>query len=109
MVASIFAWFVFSRVASPESDADEKRLDVYTCCCILGYSLVPLVIHALGSLMLPRRSPATLLMAVIAVLWSSHTAAMFFVKKYRGLRNQYFIVLYPCFLMYTAFVLLTLY
>lgn len=109
VVASLFAWFVFSRIAGPESDADEENLDVYSCCCILGYSMLPLVLHALGSLLLPRRSTATLVTAMIAVLWSAHTATKLFVHKWRGLRSSYPIIMYPCTLMYTAFVLLTLY
>jgi len=52
-VASVLIWFVLqSMVGSDHPDA--KSLDLYTCCCLLGYSLVPMVFHAVLALLLPR-------------------------------------------------------
>lgn len=75
----------------------------------MGYSLLPLVLHAVGSLLLPRRSVVAMVFAAVAVIWSSQTAARLFVHRTPALRGQLSIVLYPCLLMYTAFALLTLY
>lgn len=75
----------------------------------MGYSLLPLVLHAVGSLLLPRRSVFAMLFAAVAVIWSSQTAARLFMHRTPALRGQLSIVLYPCVLMYTAFALLTLY
>jgi hypothetical protein len=90
-------------------DPDSRALDVYSCCCLLGYSLLPLVLHALASLLLPRQSTASLCLAAAAVVWSSWTAAKLFVHRSVALQGQLQLVIYPCLLMYTAFALLTLY
>jgi protein YIPF5/7 len=109
VVGSILIWFVLSRIAGPEAEAEERSLDLYSCCCLLGYSMLPLVLHALLSLLLPRRSTAALVAAIVAVAWSAHTAARLFVHRCSAFKGLYWIVLYPCALMYTAFALLTLY
>lgn len=35
-------------------DPDATSLDLYSCTCLLGYALLPLVLHALLALALPR-------------------------------------------------------
>jgi len=107
VVGSTLIWFILSSIAG--SDTDSRSLDLYSCCCLMGYSLLPLVLHALGSLLLPRRSMVTVALAAVAVLWSSQTAARLFVHRSSALRGQLFIVMYPCVLMYAAFALLTVY
>jgi hypothetical protein len=107
VLGSGLLWFVLSSMAG--SDTDGRELDVYSCCCLLGYSLLPLVLHALAALLLPRRSPASAGMAVAAVAWASRTAAKLFVKRTPALDGQLPLVLYPCVLMYSTFALLTLY
>ena len=107
IVGSALIWFILSSIAGHETDG--RSLDLYSCCCLLGYSLLPLVLHAVGSLLLPRRSIFALGFGVVAVLWSTQTAARLFVHRSVALRGQLSIVFYPCFLLYTAFALLTLY
>lgn len=107
MVGSILIWFVLSSIAGP--DTSGKTLDLYTCCCLLGYSLLPLVLHAIGTLLLPHRSVVSLSLAALAVIWSGHTAARLFVHRSMNLQGQLAIVMYPCLLMYSALALLTLY
>ena len=107
VVGSILIWFVLSSIAGHEPEG--RTLDLYTCCCLIGYSLLPLVFHAVGSLLLPRRSIVALILGVTAVVWSSQTAARLFIYRSTALRGQLPIVLYPCLLLYTAFALLTLY
>lgn len=111
VVGSALLWYVLSSVASGEDDQETTmRLDLYASCSIVGYSLIPLVLHALISLMFPRRSTVTLVMGVVAVLWAAVTAAkLFILRSGHGLRGQLSVVVYPCVLMYTAFALLTLY
>lgn len=107
VMGSTLIWYVLSSIAG--ADADSRSLDLYSCCCLLGYSLLPLVLHALVSLLLPRRSYISLGLAVVAVVWSAQTAARLFVHRTSALRGQLLIVLYPCVLMYAAFALLTVY
>lgn len=107
VMGSVLIWFILSSMAG--QDVEGRSLDVYSCCCLLGYSLLPLVLHALASLLLPRRSVVAMVLAVLAVMWSSHTAGKLFVHRTAALRGQLPIVIYPCVLMYAAFALLTLY
>ena len=112
VVGSILLWFILSSIAAGanDGDADEgNQLDLYSCCSIVGYSLLPLVIHALLSLLFPRRSMVTFSIAIIAVLWAAGTASKLFILRSRPLRGKNVVVAYPCMLMYTAFALLTLY
>lgn len=107
-VGSALIWLVLKGLAGHD-DPDAKALDLYSCTCLLGYSLLPLVVHSLASLLLPRRSPFSVAGAVLAVLWSAHTAARLFTRRSPLLDGQYLIIAYPCALMYCAFALLTLY
>jgi hypothetical protein len=117
MVGSVLLWFILSSMAaSVEVDGvggpedNEYRLDLYSCCSIAGYSLLPLVMHAGLSLLFPRRSMFTYLVAVIAVLWATAAAVQLFkLRGQEGLQGKGMVVAYPCALMYTAFALLTLY
>lgn len=107
VVGSGLIWFILSSIAG--SDPQSKNLDLYSCCCLLGYALLPMVLHAMGSLLLPRRSTISMALAGGAILWSSQTAARLFIHRSSALQGQTTIVLYPCILLYTAFALLTLY
>ena len=61
VVGSVLIWFVLNSIAasagaaapSPD-DAAGRSIDLYSCCCLLGYCLLPLVLHALLALLLPR-------------------------------------------------------
>lgn len=112
VVGSILLWFILSSISAGTNDGDVgegNQLDLYSCCSIVGYSLLPLVIHALLSLLFPRRSMVTFSIAIIAVLWATGTASKLFILRSRQLRGKNVVVAYPCMLMYTAFALLTLY
>lgn len=111
VVGSVLLWFILSSIASGNDETGEegRKLDLYSCCSIVGYSLIPLVIHAMLSLMFPRRSIVTIVIAIIAVFWAAITASKLFILRSRLLRGQMLVVTYPCILMYTAFALLTLY
>jgi protein YIPF5/7 len=112
VVGSTLLWFILSSISAGTSDGDAgegNQLDLYSCCSIVGYSLLPLVIHALLSLLFPRRSMLTFSIAILAVLWATGTASKLFVLRSRPLRGKNVVVAYPCMLMYTAFALLTLY
>jgi hypothetical protein len=53
VVGSVLIWFVLQSVVGSDHP-DCKSLDLYTCCCLLGYSLLPMVAHAIVALLLPR-------------------------------------------------------
>ena len=45
--------FVLNSITGSD-DPDAAALDLYSCTCLLGYALLPLVAHALVALLLPR-------------------------------------------------------
>jgi len=118
VVGSILLWFILSQMAASgdqqqfadDGDGNRNDLDLYSCCSIVGYSLLPLVVHAGLSLLFPRRSAMTYAVAVVAVAWATAAATQLFVMRGKeGLRGKQAVVAYPCFLQYMAFALLTLY
>lgn len=54
VVGSGLIWFVLNSMTG--SDPEAADLGLYACCCLLGYALLPLVGHALLSLLLPRHA-----------------------------------------------------
>jgi hypothetical protein len=55
------------------------------------------------------RGTATVALAVVALLWSGMTAAKLFTKRSPVLEDHLYLIAYPCFLMYSAFALLSIY
>ncbi|PRW51047.1 YIPF5-like protein [Chlorella sorokiniana] len=108
VVGSGLLWFVLNSITGTE-DPDAKQLDLYSCTCLLGYALLPLVGHALLALLLPRRSVPSMAAAALAVVWAGQTASRLFCRRSPLLDGQQSCVLYPCLLMYSSFALLSLY
>lgn len=52
VVGSLLLWFLLNSMVGGDPDASE--LTLYSCCCAVGYSMLPLVLHAFLSLLLPR-------------------------------------------------------
>lgn len=55
VVASMAVWFVVNNLAGLDAGQD-KGLGLYDCCCLLGYCQVPILLHAIVSLALPRQA-----------------------------------------------------
>lgn len=53
VVGSVLIWFVLQSIVGSDHP-EAKSLDLYTCCCLLGYSLLPIIGHAVVALLLPR-------------------------------------------------------
>jgi len=107
VVHSAALWFVLNQLAGGDS-SEGKGLDLYSVCCVVGYCLVPLVVFSVLSLLIPR-GLVTLALALLCTLWSSHTAAKVFVRRSPGLEEQQGLIMYPCLLMYSAFMMLCVY
>lgn len=108
VVGSVLIWFVLQSIVGSDHP-EAKSLDLYTCCCLLGYSLLPIIGHAVVALLLPRQSLPSLIGAGVAVLWSAQVAATMFLNRTAALMGQRLLVTYPCILMFSAYALLTLY
>ena len=58
VVGGMVVWFVVSNLGAATEDGSEgSSLSLYDCCCLLGYCLVPMLLHALVGLLLPRYAP----------------------------------------------------
>lgn len=55
------------------------------------------------------RGIATVALAAFAVLWAAHTAARLFVRRSPVLGDHFYLIVYPCLLMFSAFALLNVY
>ena len=53
VVHSILLWFILNQLAGPDR-GDDKGLELYSICCLIGYCLVPLVVFSATALMIPR-------------------------------------------------------
>lgn len=45
VVQSMVIWFVCNRIACADGP-DTKGIDLYSMCCVTGYGMVPLILHA---------------------------------------------------------------
>lgn len=55
VVGSTVLWFVANNIGGGSADApDGGAPGLYDCCCLLGYCLLPLIAHALASLLIPK-------------------------------------------------------
>lgn len=53
VVASAAVWFVVNSLAGMDMH-ENKSLDLYNCCCLLGYCQLPIVVFALVALLIPK-------------------------------------------------------
>jgi protein YIPF5/7 len=98
------------------SNSTPGGLDLYSVCCVTGYCMLPILLLSVAALLVPPRArgaaPA-LAGALLAALWSAHLAArvMSRAPAARGtvVARSPALLAYPCFLMYGAFALLTVY
>jgi len=106
VLAAIALWFVAKNIAGDSPDVG--ACDLYSCYCVLGYCLLPMVAFSIFSIFIPRG-----LLGVgagtLTVIWCTALAAKLLVRRSPVLLQHRTLVAYPCFLTYTAFALLTLY
>eukprot|EP00882_Tetradesmus_deserticola_P024425 GHRQ01026693.1.p1 GENE.GHRQ01026693.1~~GHRQ01026693.1.p1 ORF type:complete len:226 (+),score=97.06 GHRQ01026693.1:405-1082(+) len=107
VVQSVVLWFVVNQIASNEA-AEHRALDLYSCCCIVGYGMLPLIVLSVGVLLTPK-GPVSAVLAILAAAWSAVTAAKVLARISHALAEVRSLVLVPCFLLYGSFALLTVY
>lgn len=50
---SVVLYFVANQVASNDGSV-QGGLDLYTCCCVTGYGMVPLILVSAALLLVPK-------------------------------------------------------
>lgn len=83
VVSSIVVWLVVNNMAGTENP-ESQSLGLYSCCCLLGYCLLPMVVFALLALIIPRYK----LLPSIHTIWKAVLSAS------RGVQ-----VMCPCLLL----------
>jgi hypothetical protein len=53
VVFSILLWFMLRQMVGSDG-SEAKNLDLYGCCCVIGYSMLPLVVYNTMAILIPR-------------------------------------------------------
>lgn len=53
VVSSLIVWLVVNSMAGADNP-DSQHLGLYSCCCLLGYCLLPMMVFAVLALIIPR-------------------------------------------------------
>ncbi|KIZ06690.1 hypothetical protein MNEG_1267 [Monoraphidium neglectum] len=104
---SVIVYFVANQVASNDGSLP-GGLDLYNCCCVTGYGMVPLILVSAALLLVPR-GPASVALSVAGAVWSAVTASKVLARISPGLQDSRSLMVYPCLLMYGSFALLGVY
>lgn len=53
VVFSILLWFMLRQLVGLDG-SEARNLDLYGCCCVVGYSMLPLVLYNTMAILIPR-------------------------------------------------------
>jgi len=86
----------------------EAGADIYIVISVLGYCLLPMVLLAFLSLLIPLAGVTGFVLATLCITWCTYSASLMFVHVL-SLVEQRLLVAYPIGLLYTCFGLLTVF
>jgi hypothetical protein len=86
----------------------ERGIDFWITCSVLGYSLLPVVCMSGLAVIISLQNLLGIILSAVAIGWSTHAATRLFVVK-MGLAESYSLIAYPSMLLYSAFVLITIF
>ncbi|PNH09918.1 Protein YIPF5 [Tetrabaena socialis] len=107
VVFSVLLWFLLRQLVGSDG-AEAKNLDLYGCCCVVGYSMLPLVLFCAVAILIPR-GVVLLLAAAACTVWAALTASRIFARRCPALEELKGVIMYPCLLTYATFALLIVY
>ena len=85
-----------------------QGLDFWRTCSVLGYSLIPVIGLAALSILIDLRGTLGFILSFIVIFWSTLSSTRIFHAKLH-LTEQYWLVAYPNMLLYSCFVLITIF
>ena len=85
-----------------------REIDLYRTVSILGYALLPIVILSALGVAVNLNGPVGLVLVTLCVVWSTYTASSFF-ETLLELKEQRWLISYPIGLLYSCFMLLTIF
>lgn len=83
-------------------------LDFWRTCSVLGYCLIPVIALAGLNILFNLQGFLGSILSLVAIVWSTHASTRLFHAKL-GLSDQYWLVAYPVMLLYSCFVLITIF
>lgn len=83
-------------------------LDFWQACSVLGYCLLPVIFLAALGIVISMKGLFGLVLATAAIAWSTLAATRLIDAKLH-LTEQYWLVAYPVMLLYSCFVLITIF
>ena len=86
----------------------QRGLDFVMTCSVLGYGLLPVIALAGLSIVVNLQGVVGMVLAAVAIVWSTFAAGRLFDSKL-VLTEQYWLVAYPVVLLYSCFVLITIF
>ncbi|EQC38309.1 hypothetical protein SDRG_04029 [Saprolegnia diclina VS20] len=100
----VFMWAIMNLL-SPT-----RTIDIYRVCSVLGYCLLPIILLAAVNIVVSVKSLnyIGLALAFLSVAWSTQTATRFFEKALH-MHDQRFLIAYPTAMVYSCFVLITVF
>ena len=81
----------------------ERGVELYSTISTLGYSLLPFVFLAIGSLFCNLATPIGVFFSLFIVAWSTISATRFFEHSLQA-SEQRFLIGYPIMLFYGVFL-----
>ncbi|CCI49643.1 unnamed protein product [Albugo candida] len=102
---SCLSMYLLMNLLSPQ-----RTIDIYRVCSVLGYCLLPIIALAALNIVLSIKDLGLLgfVVASVCAIWSTHTASRFF-EKALFMSEQKYLVAYPIMLVYSCFVLITVF
>ena len=88
----------------------ERTIDIYRVCSVLGYCLLPIIGLAAVNIFVSVKDLGYIgfALAMVCILWSTHTASRFF-EKALYMSEQKYLMAYPIGIVYSCFVLITVF
>ena len=87
---------------------NHQGIDFWRTCSVLGYCLIPVIGLAAISIFLSLKGYVGTILAIITIAWATFAASRIFDAKLQ-LTEQYWLVVYPTVLLYSCFVLITIF
>ena len=85
-----------------------QGLDFWRTCSALGYSLIPVIGLAALSILVDLRGMLGFVLSLLTISWSTFSSTRILDAKLH-LTEQYWLVAYPAMLLYSCFVLITIF
>eukprot|EP01023_Acetabularia_acetabulum_P042778 TRINITY_DN4263_c2_g1_i5.p3 TRINITY_DN4263_c2_g1~~TRINITY_DN4263_c2_g1_i5.p3 ORF type:complete len:243 (-),score=48.73 TRINITY_DN4263_c2_g1_i5:161-889(-) len=108
VVGGAMVWLVVRQLAAADT-SEIKNLDMFSCCCVLGYCQIPLVIYSGLEILIHRLPVVKSCLMMLCIAWSTQLSSQLFVKRSYGLQDHRMLVAYPCMLVYAMFAMLARY